>query len=209
MKSIEQRIYEKMIGNVSESMKFNQSVSKNIASVIDGMNLKYEALVVTPSRNISIPVYVYMTLNEDDIEAVESDNVVYVYLKASNLDFKLELLNSAESNLAEIINSINSWISNNPKCWKDNDNLYLLKMNRNTGIVSRYDSHTNTFKKQDSINYINAIDYDIAKTLLNRDYLEDYISNQLCLLKSSIDYKDDSDLLKKMENEKTKICITK
>ena len=57
------------------------------------------------------------------------------------------------------------------KTWKDDTNLYLLKINTNTGIISRYDQRLNRFTKQE-VNWNTSTPEEVARLLLTEDYLE-------------------------------------
>ena len=163
----------------------NQLLANVIGNYISGMMFSYEGYI-SDSNYIKdvIPIRLNIELNGDDVDVIASPNVIYCYINASNIDYVIEGIedNFRLSNTAEVMQNT-KFIPVDDKTWKDDTNLYRLKININTGIISRYDQRLNRFTKQE-VNWNTATPEEVVRLLLTEDYLEDYFRNELCILKS-------------------------
>lgn len=208
--SMEQNILDKLSGRINESVTYNDNgqIASDLAKGMGGFSFDAIITLVSPSMkgidNAGIIMPIKFDINEDDIEVVESDNVVYVYLRTDKIDYEIKWDGKLEyispMNLDLMIKNRKSFLKVNPKCWRDDNKLYLLKMNRNSGIIGRFDRDTSTFRNQ-QINYKSSIDVEIGADLLTKDYLEDYLGNELIKLFTSIDPKYEFNVESKLKNE--------
>lgn len=156
--------------NESVNYQVNNNLQSIIAKAITGISFYYTAKLNSSDVELCID------LNEDDIEVVQSDNVIYCYLLADKINYIVDGKSIDDTNT--------DFVPNTRKVWRDKNKLYLLKINLNSGIIGRFDSNTETFRHQD-INWFDYDPYDVIEKLLNTDYLQDYFSKELSVLKST------------------------
>lgn len=191
--SIEQNIFNRLTTNMNESTQYNNNNGQVAADLAKGMgncSFEYDGVLISSNGVIS-RCRIKVDINEDDLEVVESNNVVYVYLRADKIDYEilnkdtvLEVLGVV--NADQVLNSIVRFQKITPKCWRDDQKLYLLKMNRNSGLIGRFEQSTGTFKNQE-INYKSSNDEKIGQDMLTKDYLQQYFSTELSRLFCQVD----------------------
>ena len=114
---------------------------------------------------------------------------MYCFINAANIDYKVETVEDSVYNLANFaeILQANKLVPVNSKVWRDDKNLYLLKINLNTGKIGRYDWRVGRFTNQD-VNWNNSTPEEVVQLLLTKEYLEDYFKAELCSLESYVSF---------------------
>lgn len=213
--SIESNVLSKL-NEARATYTDNTQIASDLAKVITGMSFSYNGTVTQPNFNKDtmreLSVVIKIDINEDDIEVVQSDNVVYAYIRTDKLDKVVRVQEAyAEDygytflNLAEVMKSNLKFIPAyaNTKTWRDGDKLYLLKLNRNSGIIGRFNHKKYVFETQE-VNYLSATNEEISR-ILTKEYLEDYFSTHLIYLQSPLNFLTSGDYQAKLDQESTKV----
>lgn len=192
---IEDKIMQKIDPNsqeMSESTRYepNGHLASVIANHITGMGFYYNGYLNEPgSDETGIPVHLNVELNGDDVEVLNSPNVMYCFIHADNIDYKVETADDSiysYANFSEILKA-NHLVKINPKAWRDDRNLYLLKINLNSGLIGRYDPATGRFRNQEVI-WNSSTPEEVVELLLTKDYLESYFRAELSSLESYVSF---------------------
>lgn len=189
---IEDRIMDRIDSTKNESVDYkpNQLLAQVIGDHITGMGFYYRGFISEPnSDEVGVPINLNVELNGDDVDVLVSPNVMYCFINAKNIDYKVE---TSEHAIYDIVNfsevlQANKLVPVNTKVWRDNDNLYLLKINLNTGKIGRFDHRIGRFTTQE-INWNSSTPEEVAQLLLTKDYLEDYFKHELCSLESYVSF---------------------
>lgn len=184
------RINPNVTKNESVSYEPNQLLAQVIGDHITSMGFYYRGFINEPgSDETGIPVNLNVELNGDDVDVLVSPNVMYCFINAANIDYKVETVEDSVYNLANFaeILQANKLVPVNSKVWRDDKNLYLLKINLNTGKIGRYDWRVGRFTTQD-VNWNNSTPEEIVQLLLTKEYLEDYFKAELCSLESYVSF---------------------
>ena len=191
---IEDKIMERINPNVTknESVSYepNQLLAQVIGDHITNMGFYYRGFINEPgSDETGIPVNLNVELNGDDVDVLVSPNVMYCFINAANIDYKVETVEDSVYNLANFaeILQANKLVPVNNKVWRDDKNLYLLKINLNTGKIGRYDWRVGRFTTQD-VNWNSSTPEEVVQLLLTKEYLEDYFKAELCSLESYVSF---------------------
>lgn len=169
-------------------------VATDIARVITGYSFEYVGKLLSAKEDYELAVKVVVDINEDDISAIMSDNIVYVYLNINKVNYHIEFLKDSLLNNNEflrnneVILKRNRFIKHHPKAWRDDVKLYLLKMNMNSGLIGRFDPYTDKFVNQKLANWKTSTNKDVARILLTKEYLHEYFMTELANLKSYVDF---------------------
>lgn len=190
---IETNILKKLSSQpVNEAVTYepNQLLAQVIGNHITGMGFYYPAYISEPqSDETGISVNLDVELNGDDVDVMVSPNVMYCFINAANIDYIVKAADDAVyniANFAEVLKA-NHLTQINPKAWRDDKNLYLLKINLNTGKIGRYDPATGRFRTQD-VNWNSSTPEEVVELLLTKEYLEDYFRHELCSLESYVGF---------------------
>lgn len=178
---------------VNEAVTYqpNQLLAQVIGNHVTGMGFYYPAYISEPqSDEAGISVNLNVDLNGDDVDVMVSPNVMYCYINASNIDYFVKIADDVAynniANFGEVLKA-NHFVQVNPKAWRDDKNLYLLKINLNTGIIGRYDPATGKFRNQE-VNWNSSTPEEVVELLLTKEYLEDYFRHELCSLESYVGF---------------------
>lgn len=205
MANIEEGVMSKLQNsgmNEATTYRPNQLLANAIGDYITTMGFLYTGYINEPnSDELGIPVQIDVELNGDDVDVTMSDNVMYCYINADKID---HILKPAESiynldNFSEILKN-HRFVPVNAKTWRDATKLYLLKINLNSGIIGRYDINTGRFKNQE-VNWNSSTPEEITELLLTKDYLQEYLSHELCSLESYVSFITAEEVRAKIESE--------
>lgn len=205
MAKIEEGVMSKLQNsemNEATNYRPNQLLANAIGDHITTMGFLYTGHINEPSSDeLGIPVQIDVELNGDDVDVVMSDNVMYCYINADKID---HLLKPSESiynydNFSEVLRN-HKFIPVNAKAWRDDTKLYLLKINLNSGKIGRYDVRTGRFKNQE-VNWNSSTPTEVVQLLLTKDYLQEYLSHELCSVESYVSFITVEDARAKAESE--------
>lgn len=190
---IEAKVMERIKSTpVNEAVTYepNQLLAQVIGHQITNMGFYYRGYISEPdSDEIGVPVNLNVELNGDDVDVLMSSNVMYCFINADNIDYKVETAGDdiyGIANFAEVLKA-NRFVPVNSKVWRDEKNLYLLKINLNTGKIGRYNWRVGRFSTQE-INWLTSTPEEVAELLLTKEYLEDYFKAELCSLESYVSF---------------------
>lgn len=176
-----------------------------IGNHITGMGFLYNGKMIEKhqsAESITIPIGINVQLNGDDVEVVDSSNVMYCYINADKIDYLVETTDNliySIDNFSEVLKN-NHFIANTNKVWRNPTQLYLLKINLNSGLIGRFDHTTGTFKNQ-SVNWRSSTPEEVVELLLTKEYLQEYFTNELSLLESYVDFSTEDRLTDKLNTE--------
>lgn len=174
--------------------KPNQLLAKVIGDHITGMGFYYPGQIYEPdSEDEGISINMNVDLNGDDVDVLVSPNVMYCFINARNIDYIIETRDNSVydiPNFSEVLKA-NRITQVNPKAWRDENNLYLLKINLNTGKIGRYNPATGRFQTQE-VNWLSSTPEEVVELLLTKEYLEDYLRHELNSLESYISFADNN-----------------
>ena len=188
--AIMQNIKSNLITNESVKYEPNQLLAQVIGDYITGMGFYYGGFINEPnSDETGISVNLNVELNGDDVDVMVSPNVMYCFINAQNIDYKIETSDNSIydiPNFSDIL-AATRFTPVHDKVWRDDKNLYLLKINLNTGKIGRYDWRVGRFTNQD-INWNSSTPEEVVELLLTKEYLEDYFQHELCSLESYVSF---------------------
>lgn len=172
----------------------NQLLANEIGNHITNMGFLYTGFINEPGTGYhSILIQLDVELNADDVDVVMSDNVMYCYLNSDKVDhlIKPDEVLYQYTNYHEILHN-NHFVPVNEKAWRDDTKLYLLKINLNSGLIGRYDVRTGRFRNQE-VNWKSSTPTEVAQLLLPKEYLQEYLSRELCSLESYVSFITEAD----------------
>lgn len=192
MMTIENKIMDKLPNPMHEATyKPHDLIANAIGDHITGMGFYYSGTIHETGSTATIPVMLNVDLNGDDVDATMSENVIYCFINADKIDYFTKVADDSAysiENLGEVLKNLH-FVPNNEKAWRDATKLYLLKINLNSGLISRYDPSTGSFKNQD-VNWNSSTPEEVAELLLTKDYMEEYLRSELSKLQSYVDFLD-------------------
>lgn len=188
--------------NEYASYQPNQLVATEIGSFITGMGFLYSGYIVDPTvDDLRVECKLDIELNSDDVDVTMTDNVIYCFIDSRSIStiIKPDQEIYKYANYPDILR-FNKFIPVNQKAWKDDHNLYLLKINLNSGIISRYDVRTGRFARQ-TVNWKSSTPTEVVELLLTKEYLDEYFRYELNCLGSYVSFVSEADMADKSSTE--------
>lgn len=201
LENVMQRLQKSQL-NEYATYEPNQLLANEIGDHITNMGFLYTGFISEPATgDQSIPIQLDVELNADDVDVVMSENVMYCYLNSDKVDhlIKPDEVIYQYANCKEILHN-NHFVPVNAKAWRDDTKLYLLKINLNSGLIGRYDIRTGRFRNQE-VNWNSSTPTEVAQLLLPKEYLQEYLSHELCSLESYVSFITDADIQAKAAAE--------
>lgn len=199
--NVVQRLQESQM-NEYANYQPNQLLATAIGNHITRMGFLYDGYIHEPnSDTVGIPIQLDIELNADDVDVTMSDNVIYCYINSDKLDLMIksgpELYEL--DNFGDILQN-HHFVPVHEKAWRDATKLYLFKINLNTGIIGRYDIRTGRFKNQE-VNWNSSTPEEVARLLLPKEYLDEYLRAELCSLESYVSFISAAEVKVKADTE--------